>query len=251
MEHKGGSGTVEKALDVLFYLSGSADPQGVTAIAQALEMPKSSTHRLLTTLARRNLIEQDGHGRYHVGIALIALGLGAQEREPVVVAARPILEAAAAEVGETFFLVIARAGQLVVLDKAEGNGFLRAAPQIGSTVPVHATAVGKLYLAFDPDAVGVPSDGMAAFTANTLKDTPALQAAVETAREQGWASNLEEWQSGLSVLAAPVLVNGRLVATVALALVSPRLEELGMQTLARRVVHAAESVALRLEGKTR
>ena len=53
------------------------------------------------------------------------------------------------------------------------------------------------------------------------------------------------------MLAAPVLVNGRLVATLALALVSPRLEELGMQTLARRVVHEAEGVALRLEGKTR
>ena len=121
----------------------------------------------------------------------------------------------------------------------------------GSTVPIHATAVGKLYLAFDPDAVRVPSDGMVPFTAHTLKDKDAIQEAAETAREQGWASNLEEWQSGLSVLAAPVLVSGRLVATVALALVSPRLEELGMQTLARRVVHAAEGVALRLEGKTR
>ena len=249
MEQKGGSGTVEKALDVLFYLSGSVEPRGVTAIAQALDMPKSSTHRLLTTLARRNLVEQDERGRYHVGIALIALGLGAQEREPVVVAARPILESAAAEVGETFFLVIARAGQLVVLDKAEGNGFVRAAPQIGSTVPVHATAVGKLYLAFDPSAVSVPPDGMTAFTQNTLDNEKALREAVEASREQGWASNIEEWQSGLSVLAAPVLVGGRLVASVALALVSPRLEELGIQTLARRVVHAAEGIALRLEGK--
>ena len=122
---------------------------------------------------------------------------------------------------------------------------------IGSSVPIHATAVGKLYLAFDPDAVNVSSDAVTAFTATTLKSTPALQAAVETAREQGWASNLEEWQSGLSVLAAPVLVNRRLVATVALALVSPRLKELGMQALARRVVHEAEGKALQFEGRTR
>ena len=92
---------------------------------------------------------------------------------------------------------------------------------------------------------------MTAFTATTLKSTPALQAAVETAREQGWASNLEEWQSGLSVLAAPVLVNRRLVATVTLALVSQRLKELGMQALARRVVHEAEGKALQFEGRTR
>ena len=56
-------------------------------------------------------------------------------------------EAAAAQYGETFFLVSARARRLVVLDKAEGTGFLRAAPRVGSSVPAHATAVGKLYLA--------------------------------------------------------------------------------------------------------
>ena len=153
--------------------------------------------------------------------------------------------------GETFFLTIARAGQLVVVDKAEGNGFLRAAPQIGSTVPVRATTVGNLYLAFYPDSVRVPSDGMVPFIAHTLKDIDAIQDAVETPTEQGWASNLEEWQSGLSVLAAPVLVNGPLVAPGALAFVSPRPEEPGMQTSAHRVIHPAESVALRLEGKTR
>ncbi len=129
MEHNGGSGTVEQALDVLFYLSGSADPQGMTVIARTLEMPKSSTYRLLTTLARRNLFEQDERGRHHVGIALITLGLGAQQREPVVVAARLLLESAAAEAGETSCLVIARAGQLFVTDKAEGKDFLLAAPQ--------------------------------------------------------------------------------------------------------------------------
>ena len=78
-------------------------------------------------------------------------------------------------VGETFFLTIARAGQLVVLDKAEGNGFLRAAPQIVSTVPVQATTVGNLFLAFYPDAVRVPSDGMVPFIAHTLKDIDTIQ----------------------------------------------------------------------------
>ena len=90
-------------------------------------------------------------------------------------------------------MTIARARQLVVLDKAEGNGFLRAAPQIGPTVPVHATTVGNLYLAFYRDAVRLPSDGMVPFIAHTLKDIDAIQESVETPREQGWASNLEEW----------------------------------------------------------
>ena len=259
------SGTIEKALDVLFHLHEAGSPLGVTTIARTLGMPKSSVHRLLSTLARRELVEQNERGQYQIGVGLMALGLGVLAREPVAVAAHPVLERAAAEVGETFFLVVARAGRLIVLDKAEGNGFLRAAPQVGTSVPVHATAVGKLYLLHAPEQVQLagalmenhPSKNKQVFetaqlpryTDNTLIEWSDLQCELERVRRQGWASNLDEWQSGLSVLAAPVLLGTRLLGAVALALVSPRLQELGLQTLAQRVVYAAEGIALRLEGK--
>lgn len=271
-------GTIEKALDVLFHLHDTGRPMGVTAIARALDMPKSSVHRLLATLARRGLVEQDERGHYEIGVALIALGLGVLAREPVAVAAHPVLEQAAAEVGETFFLVVARAGQLIVLDKAEGNGFMRAAPQIGASVPVHATAVGKLYLLYAPHLVQLSDScsgeraiasiwglseaaivkgkntvsetlNLPQYTERTLIEKSALRAELERVRQQGWASNLDEWQPGLSVLAAPILVGQQLLGTVALALIGPRLQELGMEKMARRVVHAAEGIALRLEGK--
>ena len=61
--------------------------------------------------------------------------------------------AEAEELGETFFVVAPRAGEIAVLDKVEGTGVLRAAPRVGSTVPVHATAGGKLCLSFAPDEV--------------------------------------------------------------------------------------------------
>ena len=74
------------------------------------------------------------------------------------VAARPVLESEAAAIGETVFLVAARANKLVVLDKVEGTGFLRAAPQVGSEVPIHATAVGKLFLAFAEGSLSAPQE---------------------------------------------------------------------------------------------
>ena len=161
--------TVEKAVELLYHLHESPAPQGVTAIGRALGVPKSSAHRLLTALSRRGLVEQDGRGRYGPGIGLVALGLGALEREPVVAAARPVLEQEADALGETFFLVGSRAGRLVVLDKAEGSGFLRAAPRVGSSVPVHATAAGKLYLAFAPEALAPSRGALERFTPRTLR----------------------------------------------------------------------------------
>jgi IclR family acetate operon transcriptional repressor len=242
--------TVEKALDVLFALHESAAPQGVSALGRTLGLPKSSTHRLLASLAGRGLVERDDAGRYRPGIGLVALGLGVLEREPVVAAARPVLEAEAAALGETVFLVAARAGRLVVLEKAEGTGFLRAAPSVGAEVPVHATAVGKLYLAFDPERVEAPRGRFEAFTPRTPGTARALAREVERARERGFADNREEWIPGLSVVAAPVRVRGRMEGAVAIAASTPRFEALGPDALGRRCAIAAERVAARLEGRS-
>ena len=239
--------TVDKAIDVLFELHGADGPLGVTALGRALGLPKSSTHRLLAALRRRGLVEQDERGRYAPGIALIALGLGVLEREPVVVAARPVIEQSAEALGETFFLVAARAGQLVVLDKAEGTGFLRAAPRVGSTVPVHATAVGKLQLALAPDELVFDDGELESFTDATRATRDALARDVEQAGLRGWAANVDEWIAGLSVLAAPIVRRGRLLGHVAVAASSARVAELGLDALAERVCKTAERIGMRLD----
>jgi IclR family acetate operon transcriptional repressor len=239
---------VEKALDVLFHLHGSSEPVGVTALGRALGMPKSSAHRLLGALGRRALVEQDARGRYRPGIGLVALGVGTLAREPVVEAARPVLEHEAEALGETLFLAAARAGRIHVLDKCEGQGFLRAAPRVGSEVPLAATAVGKLYLAFAPEEFPAANDAaMTHFTENTLR-ADALTHAVRRVRELGWASNRGEWQVGLSAVAAPVFLGERLVAAVAAAAPSARVEESDLPALAERICAAAARVSARLEG---
>jgi DNA-binding IclR family transcriptional regulator len=240
--------TIDKALDALFLLSERHEAVRLSDLARALRMPRSSAHRVLAPLVRRGLVEQEGDGRYRTGFALMALGLNVASRDPLATVAQPVLEAAAADLGETFFLVVARAGTLVVLEKAEGNGFLRAAPRLGATVPVHATATGKLHLAFAPESVA--AETLTRFTPATLRTRGALAAEVERVRAQGWATNIEEWQPGLCVAAAPILSHGRLQGTVALAMVAARFNALGAAAAVRRVVHAAEGIALRLEGRT-
>jgi IclR family acetate operon transcriptional repressor len=243
--------TVEKAVDVLFHLHNEAGPRGVTAIGRALGLPKSSAHRLLAALGRRGLVERDERGRYRPGFGLIALGVGALESEPVVAAARPVLEHAAESLGETCFLVAARAERLIVLDKVEGTGFLRAAPTIGASVPVHATAVGKLFLALDPAAVSEPPEPFEAFSEHTITTKERLAAAIAGVRERGYAESREEWTPGLSVLAAPVQHSNRLIAAVAIAVPSQRYRELGSEMIAERTCAAAQRVEARLEGTGR
>ncbi|MBW2280668.1 MAG: IclR family transcriptional regulator [Deltaproteobacteria bacterium] len=247
MEHRNRVGTVEKAVDVLQYLHEAGVPRGVTAIGRGLGLPKATAHRLLKTLGRRGLVERDDAGRYRPGIALVALGLGVIEREPVVAAARPVLEAEAERIGETIFLAGARGGRLFVLDKCEGSSFLRAAPRIGSEVPLHATAVGKVYLALAADQVQ-RDEAAPAYTDRTLL-ADALDDDLARVAERGWAQNREEWIPGLAGLAAPVYARGRVVASIAASGAAARAEVWGPDAI-EPLIRAAREIGARLEGTT-
>ncbi len=242
------SSTVEKSIDLLFHLHGAPGSLPLSALGGALGLPRSTAHRLLAPLLRRGLVERDEAGRYQPGFALVALGLGVLRGDPLVSAARPVLEEEANALGETVFLTAARSGRIVVLEKAEGRGFLRAAPQVGSAVPVHATAVGKLQLAFAPSEVHL-EERLDAFTAATPATPEALSREVELARARGFAVNRDEWIAGLTVVAAPVVVAGRLAAALSIAVPSARIGELDLDDLASRARRGAERVAARLSGR--
>lgn len=234
-----GAATVEKAIDVLFHLHGAENALGLGEIARALGLAKSSCHRLLASLAVRELVEQDESGRYRPGLALLTLGLGVQRREPVVALARDCLEAEAAELGETVFLVAERQGTLRVLDKCEGSGFLRASPGVGDVIPADVTAAGKLYRVHRAGAVGGALVGAEA------------EAEREELVRRGYAVNRDAWIDGLSVLGVPIWQRSptggtRLAAVLALAAASTRFEAIGEARIASRLVAAATAVGERL-----
>ena len=241
------STAIDKALGVLFHLHEHAEAQRVSEIGRALELPKSSVHRLLAALRRRELVEQDEAGRYRPGVGMLGLALGTLEREPLVTAARPVLEQHAAGLGETFFLVAARGGRLLVLDKVEGTGLLRASPRVGSAVPVHASAVGKLYLAHAPEAVTLEPK-LARFTARTIVSARKLAQQVQIARSTGFAESSGEWIEALSVTAAPVLRKGSMLGAVCAALPSARSPRLDRRAVVQHVMQAAAAVSVRLGG---
>lgn len=233
-----GAATVDKALDVLFHLHEAGGAVGLSEIGRALDLPKSSCHRLLSSLVDREVVTRDEGGRYRPGLALLSLGIGAQRGEPVVAAARPVLEDEARALGETVFLVGLRHGKLRVLDEVEGPGFLRAAPGVGDIVPADATAAGKVYAVFGT------------LSADEIRFAPGEPDAI---RERGYALNRDGWIEGLSVLGVPIWQGTGggardLVAVMALAAASPRFAQLGEGPIATRLLLAAERVAARLGG---
>lgn len=244
--------SLDKAIDVLEHLHDAGASRGITEIATALGVPKSSAHRLLKTLVRRGFAEQDAAGRYHSGPALIALGLGALDRQPIVALARPVLESEAASLGETVFLTAPRGRDIVVLDKAEGQGFLRAAPRVGQLVPVAATAVGRLAMAFAAEQFPLEANPPVAYTTATQLAQDAVRVAIARARRDGFAINHGEWIEGLSVVAAPIFGAAEplmFAGAIAVAAPTARLDALGPLAVAQRAAAAAHAISLRLAGR--
>lgn len=238
-----GAATVDKALDVLFHLHASPKALGLSEIGRALALPKSSCHRLLSTLVEREVVERDAAGHYRPGLALLALGLGAQDGEPVVAAARPILETEVRALGETVFLVGLRRGRLRVLEKVEGPGFLRAAPDLGDLIPGDVTAAGRIHRVYG-DAAEVAE-------LESVLGGPLAPEERDAILRAGHATNRDGWIDGLSVVAVPIWQpeagdGRRLVAALALAAASPRFDTLGEEAIARRLLAAAETIGGRL-----
>ena len=171
------------------------------------------------------------------------------EREPLVAAARPSLEELAEDLGETIFLSSARAGRLYVIDKQEGDGFLRAAPRVGAEIPAHATAIGKLYLAFAPELLRPSEAPLQRFGRATIVDPRALAREVEEVRARGWAGMREEWIPSLAGIAVPLRTGGRLLGALAAAGPSAHFDGVHEEVFRTRLLGAARAIELRLGGK--
>lgn len=205
---------VERALLVLEILADAPEPLGVNDIARRLEISPSSASRLLGTLAGHGLVEKvEATGRYRLGVRLLQLGTHVLQRLDVRAVARPILDRVEAATGETATLSLPAAGEGVTVDHVPSRRSVRSAALVGRPSIAHATAVGKVVLAFGRGSeTQLPAD-LTAFTARTITDPDVLQAAVAEVRERGWGEADEEREEDLAAIAVPVFDHtGGLVA---------------------------------------
>lgn len=210
--------SVGRAIAAIDELAAVSDGLGVNELARRIEVNPSSASRLLATLEQSGLVTRQRSGRYRLGLRFVALadrvlaGLDAREL------ARPHLHSLVEQTGETATLSIPAAGEAVTVDFVPGSSSVVSMARVGRPNPLHATAIGKVMLAFGAGAATLPpSDGLTRFTEKTLIEHDVLWDAVETVRRAGWAEAVGERETDLAALAAPVRgAPDRLVAIVGL-----------------------------------
>jgi DNA-binding IclR family transcriptional regulator len=207
---------VERSLRVLETLADAGGELGTNELARRTGVNASSVSRLLATLAEGGYVDHDEEsGRYRLGLRLLQLGnvvlAGLDLRE----LARPHLEALVAETGETATLSVPGERDAVTVDFVQSGSSVQSVARLGRPSVAHATATGKVVLAFGD--VPLPSDSLERFTPRTITDPRKLIGEITRVRDQGWAEAAGERERDLNAVAAPVLgVEGRLAGIVGL-----------------------------------
>ena len=142
----------ERVVAVLDLLGSTPDGLGVSAIADELGVHRSTTSRLMGTLAGSGIVERDpATRRYRLGPRLVGLAATAVARLPVVSQARPELEQLSAATSETANLAILDRFHVVYVDQVTPAQTVVMASWVGRRSPVHASSSGKVLVAFgDP-----------------------------------------------------------------------------------------------------
>jgi IclR family acetate operon transcriptional repressor len=204
-------------LDVL----AAGGPLGTNEIARRAGTTASTVSRQLGTLVETRLVEHlPASGHYRLGIRLVELANAVLTRLDVRAVARPHLEALVAEVGETATLSIPSDPDAVTVDFVPTPHYVQGVTSLGRPSIAHASAAGKVMLAFTRQLPHLP---LIAYTERTITDLEMLEAELARVRRRGWADAYEEREPELNAIAAPVWSNtDELAGIVALQGPTPR-----------------------------
>lgn len=241
--------SVQRAFAVLGVLTDG--PLGVTAIAERARLPKSTTARLLGTLAAEGAVEQlPGDARYRLGTRLAALGVASHQTRDLVALARPDLEALAERVGEAVGLSIPDGDLVRYVDQVSVSGEIQVRDWTGSRIPMHAVSSGLVFLAHRSPAAldAYLEQPLVRFTARTVTEPAVLRERLRLVQLEGVAWTIEEYADGLASVAAGVAdTDGDVIAAIHVHGPAYRFPPRGDQDdLAARLIAGAASVSRRL-----
>ncbi|MDN8588164.1 IclR family transcriptional regulator [Paenibacillus sp. 11B] len=214
--------TLERALFLLEHLSLIKGGVGIGELSKTTHLAKSTTHRILETLQKAGFVMQEpSTEKYFVGLKAIEVGIAGLHNIDLVEAAIPHLQELAAQTGQTSFLAVHSEGEVIYIYKVDGSASVIMKAILGSRNPVHCTGLGKAIMAyFSNETVDkiVSEKGLQQYTATTITDHQQFLQELNKIRQTGIAVNREEYDDGLSSIAAPVFnYTGKVIAAISVA----------------------------------
>ena len=215
-------GAIARSLAILEHVAKSPAPVGVLDIIDALELPKATAYRLVDWFVSQGyLAREPSRKRLLVGSRLTSLAFGALAASMGNSEPHIVLQRLVNKVNETCNIGTLVNGEVMYLDRIEAKHWpLRLQFSSGSRVPLHCSAIGKLFLAFTPASRRrrlLQHLDLRRYTEQTIVDPASLEAELRQIRKQQVSYDREEFLDGVVCIAVPVLGrNGELLAGVAI-----------------------------------
>lgn len=223
-------GTVSKAGKVMELFTASSPEWGVSEVARAMVIPKSSAHALLTTLTDVGLVRRLPTGRYRLGWLLVSLNRTLLDTTDFVANKRPGLQILANRLSATIHLAALRGSDVIYLEKVFASEVANFTDTVvGSRAPAHCTALGKVLLAYsapnEPKRI-IERDGLARRTDRTITSWSRLNNELSQVRARGWGYDINETVRSLCCVAAPVWdSDGNVQAAISITLGADRFHQ--------------------------
>ena len=214
MEIKDGTklNTIGKAIAVMEAIQSARRPLSIKAIADALEINKSSLHHHIKTLTEHGYLQQDPESRkYDIGLGLVRVGQAYLQRLNVRERGHGHLEALSRALNQTVHMLVLDGAEAVYVDKVDVHhqpGALQCSSFIGLRTDVYSTASGKVLLSHLEQGAQqsiLASLDIRPITQHTLRDANALAEELVRVKQQGYGLDLQEHSLGLQCIAVPVL----------------------------------------------
>lgn len=219
---------LEKASELIDCLGRAGEPVTLGYVRSAMDMPKSSTHRLLNELAALGIVRRTDDGRYSLGPRLLYWGEAAADTFDLRVVAEQPMRRLRDDLDESVHLYIREHDTRICIAAVEGRQVLRPFIQLGRPLPLRVGAAGKLLLAFADRQVQEMELGRAREDAASRPNAPGvmLEGHLEQIRNQRWATSMGEREEGVSAAATAIVdARDRVVAALCISAPTTRLDE--------------------------
>jgi len=243
----GGVRSLSRALSLLEDVSSHAGGIALSDLAARAGLAPSTAHRLLKSLENHRFVIQDNErGLWFTGVQAFTVGAGFLRNRDFVSIARPFMHQAMNESGESVNLAILDGQETIYLSQVESRQMMRALAPPGGRAPLHASGVGKAFLAgMPPEEAGalVQSLKFDRYTDKTIRNGLAMMDDVARARRAGYAIDDEEHAVGLRCVASPIFNEfAEPVAAVSISGPMARIADADIQRLGVLVCKTAASI---------
>ncbi len=242
-------GATARSFAILEHVAGSRSPVDVLDIIASLKLPKATAYRLVDWFVTHGYLSREpGRRRLIVGPKLANLAFGALSSSMRNDAPHVVLQRLVRTLNETCNIGTLLNGEVVYLDRVEAEDWpLRLHYTSGSRVPLHCSAIGKLYLALAPLPRRkrlLQSLDLRRFTERTITDGGNLDAELRQVRKEQVSFDREEYLAGVICIAVPVTgKNGEMLAALAIQAPQARMNEQAARKHLPLLRRAAEELA--------